>query len=129
MEEPMGRTPIEIVMVIEDDAATRDAVVEALGVCGYRVLAAENGKRALDLLRKKDGVRPCMILLDLMMPVMDGWEFWAEKQEDPAIASIPVVVLTADTGSRQRVTELGIAAFIAKPIELPLLLQTIERLC
>ena len=84
------------ILLVEDDADIRLQVVLALELEGYEVVQASNGKEALALLRSSspEGL-PCCIILDLMMPVMDGWEFRRRQREDPALASVPVVVLSA----------------------------------
>src|SRR5262245_26424980 len=81
------------VLVVEDDIATREMITLVLAGEGYRVAAACNGADALE--RLKTFERPDVILLDLRMPVMDGCDFCRRRQEDPDLASIPVVVLTA----------------------------------
>jgi CheY-like chemotaxis protein len=79
------------ILVVDDDASIREALAESLGDEGYRVVTATNGVEALTLLRPPGELRPCVILLDLMMPVMSGQEFYAEQQRDPALARIPIV--------------------------------------
>jgi CheY-like chemotaxis protein len=81
------------VLIVDDDHALREAVAEALGDEGFTVSCSAHGLEALNTLRA--GLRPDVILLDLMMPVMDGWAFRQEQSRDPALASIPVVVVTA----------------------------------
>lgn len=92
---------------------------------GFRAEAVANGREALDYLRR--GNVPDLILLDLMMPVMDGWEFRRQQQQDPALAAVPVVVLSAlDTG---RVTDLLGTAFLKKPLDFDRLLVLVRRYC
>jgi CheY-like chemotaxis protein len=83
------------VLVVDDDPLIRDTMSEILVESGYQVLTAAHGGEALDLLRK--GPRPGAIILDLMMPVMDGWQFLEEKSRDDALAPIPVLIHTAYT--------------------------------
>jgi CheY-like chemotaxis protein len=85
--------PSKSVLVVEDDDLIRGAMRMVLEWEGYRVSCAEDGRQALDLLRT--GERPACILLDLMMPVLDGWSFRKEQQQDPDLAAIPVVVVSA----------------------------------
>ena len=85
--------PGQRVLLVEDDALIREAMKMVLEWEGYRVACAGHGREALDLLRK--GEPPALILLDLMMPVLDGWSFRRELQRDPALAPIPVVVVSA----------------------------------
>ncbi|WP_242344612.1 response regulator [Anaeromyxobacter terrae] len=81
------------ILIVEDDPDIREALAEALGCEGYDVALAENGQDALDVLH--DGPRPDVILLDLLMPVMSGWQFRQEQLADPALAGIPVVIVSA----------------------------------
>lgn len=88
-------------MVIDDDADIRESITDVLEMRGYRVQSAVNGRQALDLLR--EGTRPCVILLDLMMPVLNGWEFRAEQTRDERLKTVPVVVIPAtDRPTRRR---------------------------
>src|SRR5262245_23155992 len=82
-----------LVLVVDDDEEIRNALTEFLSDEGYGVVSASNGREALASLR--EGVHPSVILLDLMMPVMDGWDFRAEQLRDPGLRDIPVVVITA----------------------------------
>ena len=84
-----------------------------------------NGREALDYL-KQASPRPCVILLDLMMPVMDGWQFRKEQKQDPDIADIPLVVITA-TGKRPVLIDA--AELVMKPLDLTRLFQSVERYC
>src|SRR4051812_17571750 len=85
--------PRGCVLVVEDEADLRALIVGLLEGDGYAAVGASNGEEALDVLRTTPR-RPCLILLDLMMPRMDGWAFRAAQRRDPALASIPVVVVT-----------------------------------
>jgi CheY-like chemotaxis protein len=115
-------------MIVDDDPDIRDIVSEILADQGYRVVGAANGLHALRLLRE-GGVRPDVILLDVMMPEMDGWAFRAEQQQDPALAPIPVVVFTAHEVPGDIVERMGVAGFLKKPIRLAELLDTFRRVC
>ena len=118
----------EAVVVVEDDADTREALVDLLKLLGYTVATAENGRRALDLLRTmKD--KPCLILLDIMMPVMNGWQFLEERGADPALAGIPVVVLTADGSAASRAGDVAVADFLNKPVNVGALSAAVARHC
>lgn len=90
------------------------------------VISAAHGGEALGALRA--GPKPGLILLDLMMPIMDGWQFRAEQQKDPDIAGIPVLIISA-TGREDVVSALGAAQFLRKPINLEQLLAAVERHC
>lgn len=83
-----------MVMVVEDDASIRDMVIDVLAQEGIPAVGADNGEEALKRLRQ-DELRPALILLDLTMPVMDGWRFRALQLRDPNLAHIPVVITSA----------------------------------
>jgi CheY-like chemotaxis protein len=119
--------PARTVLVVEDDGDIRDELAEVIEDSNYRTIRAANGEVALQKLR--GGPRPCVILLDLMMPVMDGREFLAAQQSDAALKEIPVVVLSAHVDAALGITQLNAAAFLKKPIDLSELLRTIERFC
>jgi CheY-like chemotaxis protein len=115
------------VLIVEDDADIRGAIVDALGTCGIDSIEAANGRDALDRLRGP-GARPRVILLDIMMPLMDGWQFRAAQRSDPALADIPVVVLTAVGDAEQHARDMDAAGALKKPVRLTDLLDTVERL-
>ncbi|WP_437637325.1 response regulator [Sorangium sp. So ce854] len=111
------------IFVIEDDRGVSEALVEVLTDEGYDVTTAGNGAEALDRLR--EAPTPALIVLDLMMPIMDGYAFRAEQLRTPAIADVPVIVLTA--GSAPRAADLGHVDLLKKPIDLGALLDAIGR--
>ncbi|HKD12071.1 MAG TPA: response regulator [Thermoanaerobaculia bacterium] len=115
------------VLIIEDDAAVLDALREVLEDEGHEVLVAANGREALSRLRS--GNRPDLILLDLMMPVMSGWEFREAQLQDETLAAIPTVILTALGSAAQRALELQSAGFLQKPIQPDRLLQKVDEIC
>jgi CheY-like chemotaxis protein len=115
------------VLVVDDDNDVRDALTAILEDEGYQVTSVANGLDALNYLRA--ALPPCLILLDLMMPVMDGWLFRTTQMRDPALASIPVVVLSAFSNVPRLVANLNVADYIQKPVELETLLTTVERYC
>jgi len=114
------------VLLVEDDHNIREALLDALAAEGYRVHCASNGREALSALQS---CTPRVILLDLMMPVMDGWQFRTEQQRDPSIARIPVVVISADHRVKDKISNLAVDEFLAKPFELETLLLTVDRYC
>jgi CheY-like chemotaxis protein len=116
--------PRGLIMVIEDDESIRAALGQALIEEGYLVLTAENGRQGLDLLRS--GPLPGLILLDLMMPVMDGRAFLQVRAGEPKLADIPVVVITADTRATHESNTLDAQAILAKPLSLQTLLETVS---
>ncbi len=114
------------ILIVEDDAATREATAVLLVGEGYQVTCAANGQEALDRLRA--GLRPNLIVLDLMMPVLDGWSFRAEQLRDPALADIPVLVCSAVSDLPGRAAPLGAAALLAKPVEFDRLAESVTSL-
>ena len=120
--------PSDPVLVVDDDLAMRESLMALLDWDGYRTVGAENGREALDLLRR-GGVRPCLIILDLMMPIMDGWQFRAEQRADPRLVDIPVIVFSARLGVTNAVNSLQVVAAITKPVDSGRLLDLIEHHC
>jgi CheY-like chemotaxis protein len=114
------------VLVVEDDDATREAYALLLSTSGYRVSTASNGQRALEELRRD---RPNLILLDLMMPVMDGYAFRAVQRGDDALADIPVIVCTASGDARRCAAHLQVAEYLDKPVDVIVLLDAVRRCC
>jgi CheY-like chemotaxis protein len=115
-----------IVLVVEDDDHIRDALCEVLADHGFSVQTAANGCEAIDVLRGASE-RPQLILLDLMMPVMDGWAFRTAQLADPTLAQIPVVILSAVHNLRRQGKALRAADVLTKPIDVPRLLDAVER--
>ena len=112
------------VMVIEDDADIADAILSMLEDHGLGAVLAANGQEALDKLRGAHP-RPDVILLDLMMPIMDGWEFRRVQRGDPELADIPVVLLSADNRVQSVADELAAVSWLKKPVDLRSLLQVV----
>ena len=113
------------VFVIEDDVDTREMIARFLEFEGFAVETAANGRQALD--RLDQGARACVILLDLMMPVMDGWEFRRRQIRDAHLARIPVIVFSA--AGRERMHQIDADDYLAKPVDLEELLERINRHC
>ena len=111
-----------LILVVDDEYDIRDLIAEALALEGFDVSTASNGKDALEQARANP---PDLILLDLMMPVMSGWEFMEAQRGDPELAGIPVLVVTASFDSEVA----GAAALMRKPFDLDSLLPTVARLC
>lgn len=125
MTEPVSHP--RLVLLVEDDAAISEAFAQILEDEGYSVARAGNGRVALDYL--DSGPRPCLILLDLMMPVLNGYDFRAAQLGDERIADIPVVVISADRGGRLAVAGLQVEHFLPKPVDIGRLLDTVTALC
>lgn len=119
--------PIHILLV-EDDFAIRETVADVLSCEGFQVTCAANGAEALRRLDEATA-QPGLILLDLMMPVMDGQAFRSAQRSDPRIAAIPVIVLSASAGVEATVDRMAPAAFLPKPFELDRLLHAVDRYC
>ena len=116
------------VLIVDDDPPIVDGLSECLQDEGCEVAVAADGQAALDQLRR--GLRPCVILLDLMMPVMDGWDFRHEQLKDAELSEIPVVVITAAGFSEKSVkAQLGDVELVPKPPALERLLAAIRRRC
>jgi CheY-like chemotaxis protein len=120
-----GAALLKSILIVDDDADVREMLSQFFSIEGYRVTTAGNGQEALDQLRH--GQATDLILLDLMMPVMDGWQFRMEQQRDPELAPIPVVVLSAVYNARERAALLGAVDYMQKPVEFDKLIETAER--
>ncbi len=114
-----------MILVVDDDLDILETLEQALEVEGYEVAIAADGQAALDLIGS--GMRPDLILLDLMMPVMNGWKFLEVVKEDPAYSAIPVVVSTAMSSKAETVSSA--AAFLRKPLDLDPLLAFVRMYC
>ncbi|MFL5814947.1 MAG: response regulator [Bdellovibrionia bacterium] len=118
------------ILVVEDDRDIREAIVQVLEVEGYPVSSAANGAEAVLLLEKIPG--PCLILLDLMMPTLTGWEFLEKQKADTVFASLPVVVISAlpaktalaDTKAVEKAV-----GYIKKPVSLDALMEVVQQYC
>jgi CheY-like chemotaxis protein len=116
------------VMIVDDDDAIREALEDVLSDEGYDVVGVSDGQQALDYLLTdlNPAKRPSAILVDLWMPVMDGWKFLDALLEDPRLSRIPLVVLTAARDQRAR--DLRVAEVLTKPVQLQQVLGALERL-
>lgn len=110
------------ILVVDDDEDCREALAFLLSSEGYHVISAANGREALDYLRSSPAA---LIILDLMMPVMDGWEFRRLQKNDPQIESVPVVVLTAAWNPYT----IDAQAIIRKPIDIDALIAAVKQNC
>ncbi len=108
------------VLVVDDERDIREAVAEVLKDEGFEVLDANDGAEALEQLRAH---HPAVVLLDLMMPGMNGWEFCAARQREPELSSIPVIVISA----LGRVSGIDAQAFLQKPFELDALVSAVRQ--
>jgi CheY-like chemotaxis protein len=115
------------ILIVEDDQDVRESTAMILEAAGYSVVTAAHGEEALRQLRSSAPC--CLILLDLYMPVMNGWAFRAEQLRDPNLASIPVVVVSADGAVGQRAADLGARGYVGKPIDFDRLLALVGAHC
>jgi CheY-like chemotaxis protein len=120
--------PAHPVLVVDDDDDVRESLMDFLLDQGYHPVGASDGREALEKLAGAD-VRPCVIILDLMMPVMDGRTFREQQLVSPDISGIPVVVISAYKDIAEMLTDLGVDSHLPKPLDLTALLKTIERHC
>jgi two-component system response regulator CpxR len=112
------------ILVVEDHNDSREMLEEFLTEEGFTVETAVNGLQALERLRRLP--RPDLVLLDLMMPVMTGWDLMARVAEEPSLWGLPVIVVSGAGSTRP--LPRGIVASVPKPLDLPLLMETISRL-
>jgi two-component system chemotaxis response regulator CheY len=127
LRSPVAEKPI---LIVEDDHDLRDALEYLLRACGYQVVAAVDGEDAIEHLRK--GVDPCLILLDLLMPRKDGFQFRTEQLQSAKFAKIPTIAYSGiytGAGLRQKAGALGITTVLEKPVDYNRLLDLIEQHC
>jgi len=114
-------------LLVEDDDDVRDAMAASLRDEGYVVAEAENGRLALEWLQRNGN--PCLVLLDLWMPVMSGMELREKMVQDPRLAALPLVIVSAAGDGKARAEEMGAIGFLRKPLDLQDLLATVQRFC
>lgn len=129
LTELLGVQPArtKTVMVVEDDPTAREGLKALLEGEGYTVACAADGREALDHLRHVG--LPALILLDLVMGGMDGWQFRREQGLDPVLAPVPVVIVSATADVSRSAASLGAAGFVRKPVTLDALLEAIRQHC
>jgi CheY-like chemotaxis protein len=115
------------ILIVEDDPDIRGALAAFLESYGYPVVEAEHGQEALRCLQGETGF--CLIVLDLFMPKMNGWAFRTEQVKEPRWASIPVLVISADSVAARRAVTPGVVAAMTKPVELERLLEVVSQHC
>jgi CheY-like chemotaxis protein len=116
------------IFVIEDSIDIRELIAYLYQSEGYQVQLAGDGKEALRLLRQSEEL-PCVILLDIMMPEMDGIQFRAEQEKDPILSKIPVLVMTADSDPDVKAKQLRANGYLKKPVALDALLAVAKKFC
>jgi CheY-like chemotaxis protein len=127
MMVPAGGDHHRALLLVEDDDDVRDAIAASLRDEGYVVAEAGNGRLALEWLQRN--ADPCLVLLDLWMPVMSGFELRAKMVQDPRLAAVPLIVVSAAGDGKARAEEMGAIGYLRKPLDLPDLLATVERYC
>jgi CheY-like chemotaxis protein len=120
-----GTQQLRTLLVVEDDGVLREALASVLRQQGYVVVTATNDAEALDLLRR--GPKPDLILLDMLMPVLDGWQFMQQLRKECSPPLIPVIVTTSTTLTREWAIDNGCQGFLRKPIDPEQLLAEVRR--
>jgi CheY-like chemotaxis protein len=117
---------MKTVLTVDDSRVARTAITHVLTSFGYRVLEARNGREGLAVARLS---RPALVLLDVLMPVMDGRQMLAALRHDPALRGVPVVMLTAVTGESlvEACAGLGISGYLVKPVPSETLIEMVGR--
>jgi CheY-like chemotaxis protein len=113
------------VLIVEDEPDVREFMELLLQTSGYETMSAPNGLEALERMR---GRKPCVVLLDLMMPVMNGWEFRERQLEEAGLADVPVVCVSAVFDPQQVASRLHVPC-LKKPVEFPALLSEVAQAC
>ena len=121
----MAATEHKRILLIDDNPMTREAISMMLAAAGYCVALANNGADALHRLREHR--RPDLILLDLSMPVLDGQHFRHKQQQDPALASIPILIFSGTERAEEEAAALGAAGCLHKPVDPGRLLEVVRR--
>ena len=127
----MSNTPVAgNVLIVEDDPDSREMLAAALVAAGFHAVTAEDGLEALHVLRavrRRAPTVPCLVLLDLMMPRLGGTEFRRAQLGDPAVAGVPVAVMSGAIDAEERARKLGAVATVTKPIDLARLVEVVRR--
>jgi CheY-like chemotaxis protein len=113
------------ILVVEDEEDIRDIICMVLEDAGVQAVPAGDGREALDRMRL--GPPPRLIVLDMMMPGMDGWEFRRAQLEDPRLAAIPVLVLSGDGQVQRKAAEIGAVGWLGKPFDFDQLMEQVDR--
>ena len=114
------------ILVVDDEPAVATYISDILEDNGYSVEQAANGQEALNRLKRED--LPCLILLDVLMPLMDGWRFRDQLIQDPLLSKIPIVIVSVSHQAQSRAVQLGIE-FLLKPFAEPDLLAKARLYC
>ena len=115
-----------MVLLVDDNRELSETLAEFLSLNGYAVQCAANGREAVQKITNSH-IRPALILLDLKMPVLDGWGFLAERTKEPLLADVPIVIMSGCRDVAQKAKETGAVAVVRKPVEPQTLLRVIEH--
>jgi len=121
----MPASAAKTILVVEDNAITREGPGVILADAGHAVVLAEDGRRALELLRT--GSAPDLILLDMLMPVLDGWHFLQQLKGQPHLKAVPIIIVTGTILTTEWAQAHGCAGFVPKPVDPAMLLEEIRR--
>ena len=113
-----------LVLIVDDDLVIQEFVEMALLDEGYDVMCASNGKQALERIQEK---RPALVLLDLMMPIMDGWQLIRQVNETPGLENLPIILLSASPEATVTAQQEHVQGYIPKPFDLTILLESVEK--
>lgn len=116
------------ILIVEDDSEIRQSLVEILKDEGYLVYSAENGRKGLDVLGKCDPL-PGLVILDIMMPVLDGFGFRESQLTDDRLSNVPTVLFSADGNLTEKASRAQVSEFLAKPVDLDILLSLARKYC
>ena len=128
-DKRIGAHNPELILIVDDDPDVREAVRTLLENEGYRTAEAKDGREALAFVQKAED-KPALLLLDLMMPTMDGWQLRARLRADPELAAIPIVIMTAHAGVLRAVSNVSAETpVLPKPLDVERLLQVVATYC
>ena len=113
------------ILIVDDDEDIVETLTMVLAEAGYSIVTASNGEGALAHLQS--GLRPALILLDLMMPVMNAWQLHERLAGDPALGAVPIVAISGDGSIQRKAQQVGAAAWLRKPFDLVDLLETVRH--
>ena len=122
----MADSTKKLIMLVEDDEFIRESLTDILEVEGYRVICAANGEEGVNLLRNHEEL-PGLVLLDLMMPVKDGFYFREVQKSDPRISAIPVVIMSADGNVEEKQGRAKAQGYLKKPVEMDEVIFTVKN--
>lgn len=128
MDSPATSETLATLLLVDDNDDAREALaymIEQTGQC--RVVEARNGEDALRILQ--DGLRPCLILLDLMMPGLDGWAFRSEQRKLEGADQVPVVIYSGSPTVEEDAAQLQVAGWLRKPLDFDRLLRVVDEHC